>query len=195
MGGYGTGRWGWHDTKQTVDSSLSISITHFREALSRLADGGTVYYGCYGSIAWSRGGRPSGSMGYMVEPAMPYPAIRLHYTTTHRDGTKTDSNYTVEVAPTCPNYGGRRWWWICPLVKNGRPCNRRVGKLYCPGNAIYFGCRHCYELTYTSCQESHKYDSLFNNLAASVAKDHPHMQGLTGRDVERLLFRSTRQRK
>jgi hypothetical protein len=49
-----------------------------------------------------------------------------------------------------------RWWFVCPLVVNGRPCNRRVGKLYLPGASRYFGCRHCYDLTYTSCQEHDK---------------------------------------
>ncbi len=40
------------------------------------------------------------------------------------------------------------------------PCERRVGKLWLPPGAIYFGCRHCYGLTYRSCQESHKRDRM-----------------------------------
>jgi hypothetical protein len=31
-----------------------------------------------------------------------------------------------------------------------------VGKLYLPPPARYFGCRHCHDLTYTSCQEHDK---------------------------------------
>jgi len=31
-----------------------------------------------------------------------------------------------------------------------------VGKLYLPPGGKYFGCRHCYNLTYKSCQESDK---------------------------------------
>jgi hypothetical protein len=45
-----------------------------------------------------------------------------------------------------------RWSFICPLIVNGRPCGRRVGKLYLPPSARYFGCRHCHGLTYTSAQ-------------------------------------------
>jgi hypothetical protein len=42
------------------------------------------------------------------------------------------------------------------LVVSGSPCYRRVGKLYLPPGGRYFGCRHCYDLTYTSCQEHDK---------------------------------------
>ncbi len=58
-------------------------------------------------------------------------------------------------------FGGRRWWWICPLTKHGPPGGRRVGKLYLPPDGPAFGCRQCYEVTYTSYQESHKYDRLW----------------------------------
>jgi hypothetical protein len=62
----------------------------------------------------------------------------------------------VRIATTRPRFGGLRWWFICPLIVNGRRCNRRVGKLYLPPAARYFGCRHCHDLTYTSCQEHDK---------------------------------------
>jgi hypothetical protein len=31
-----------------------------------------------------------------------------------------------------------------------------VGKLYLPPHCRYFGCRHCHDLTYTSCQQHDK---------------------------------------
>jgi hypothetical protein len=43
--------------------------------------------------------------------------------------------------------------------------------LYLPPRARYFGCRHCHDLTYTSCQESHKYDGVYRRLAASTGYD------------------------
>jgi hypothetical protein len=46
-----------------------------------------------------------------------------------------------------------------------------VGKLYLPPGGRYFGCRHCYNLTYTSCQESRKYDSAFRFLANDTGYD------------------------
>ncbi|MCA9947859.1 MAG: hypothetical protein KC449_30465, partial [Anaerolineales bacterium] len=52
------------------------------------------------------------------------------------------------------NFGGHRYWFICPLTANGRYCGRRVGKLYLAPGSRYFACRHCQNLTYRSSQES-----------------------------------------
>ena len=50
-----------------------------------------------------------------------------------------------------PQRDGTRWWFLCPFVRNGRPCGRRVQKLYLlPPDARQFGCRHRYDLTYDS---------------------------------------------
>ena len=63
-------------------------------------------------------------------------------------------NYIVRLTTTPLPWGGRKWWFVCPLTKHDVPCRRRVGKLYLLGR--YFACRHCHELTYQSCQESHR---------------------------------------
>jgi hypothetical protein len=47
---------------------------------------------------------------------------------------------------TSCNYGGQRTWFLCPR------CWQRVAVLY--GAGKYFWCRHCYDLTYSSQQES-----------------------------------------
>ncbi len=57
------------------------------------------------------------------------------------------------------------------MVIEGRPCGRRVGKLYLPSGGRYYGCRHCYRLTYTSCQESRKCESAFRMLARETGRD------------------------
>ena len=46
------------------------------------------------------------------------------------------------------------------LLVSGGACNRRVDKRYLPPCARYFGCQHCHKLTYTSCEDSRKFDSL-----------------------------------
>ena len=51
----------------------------------------------------------------------------------------------------CP-FGGARPWFRCPLVVGGEPCGRRVRILYRPWGARYFGCRHCYGLSYRTRQ-------------------------------------------
>lgn len=52
----------------------------------------------------------------------------------------------LSFTTTVPHLGGLRYWFICPY------CNRRVGTLYRPRFAVYFKCRHCYNLTYKSTQ-------------------------------------------
>jgi hypothetical protein len=71
--------------------------------------------------------------------------LRLHY---RANGEAVD--YKVQLVTTKPNYGGRRWWFICPIVR------RDGGKLYLPPGSKYFGSREAYGLTYTSRQESGK---------------------------------------
>lgn len=74
--------------------------------------------------------------------------LTLSYTQTDHDGNKENLDYQVRLTTTPCNFGGYRYWFICPLSKNGITCNKRVGVLYLGDK--YFGCRHCYDLTYDS---------------------------------------------
>jgi hypothetical protein len=65
-------------------------------------------------------------------------------------------DYKVALVTTPCNYGGVRYWFICPLSVNGRSCNRRVAILYLPPGESYYGCRHCHNLTYRSRKEHSK---------------------------------------
>jgi hypothetical protein len=53
---------------------------------------------------------------------------------------------------------------LCPAVKDGVYCGGRVTKLFLPPGSAVFGYRDCYDLTYQSCQESHKYDKVFGHI-------------------------------
>jgi hypothetical protein len=44
----------------------------------------------------------------------------------------------VSLCSTVPHYGGRRWWFICPIKKI------RVAKLYLPPGARTFASRQAY---------------------------------------------------
>jgi hypothetical protein len=68
----------------------------------------------------------------------------------------TDRSCKVHFVTTPCNYGGIRYWFLCPLIKNGVLCGRRVARLYLPFGANYFGCRHCCDLTYRLRQANHK---------------------------------------
>lgn len=48
--------------------------------------------------------------------------------------------------------GGAPTWFRCPCIVNGRPCYRRVGKLFSAGR--YFLCRHCQNVAYASQSET-----------------------------------------
>lgn len=109
---------------------------------------------CSGGIRWTNGYGHENSIGFSVSGEnLGTPQERKHlnlqYTHTNRESDeKEDVNYRVELVTTYCHYGGKRYWFICPLTKNGYYCGRRVGTLYNLGK--YFGCRHCGNLTYAT---------------------------------------------
>lgn len=74
--------------------------------------------------------------------------VNFSYTYTGFGDEKIEMDYTSRLIKTPCHFGGYRYWFECPLLKDGIHCKRRVGVLYLSGN--YFGCRHCHELTYAS---------------------------------------------
>lgn len=75
--------------------------------------------------------------------------IRLRYThTDSRSDKKEALDYRIRLTTTPCRYGGVRYWFICPLFKNGQRCGKRVGVLYQIGK--YFGCRYCGNIAYAS---------------------------------------------
>ena len=74
-------------------------------------------------------------------------------------------------------------WFVCPLVG----CGRRVGKLYLPPGGRYYGCRHCYRLTYESAQE---HDPRVSRLANDPLALYAAMRGAmddAGDDTQRSI--------
>ncbi len=162
MGGMGSGRRWFLDSKLTVEDCLTLNINKLmRDKFISL------HFYRSGSLTWRRvsTGEETGSVGYSAEPLDGDEILlRLNFSIT-REGEKNGYNQRIILSPTVPNYGGKRWWFICSLYKSGVPCNRRVATLHVPPGGIYFGCRTCYDLTYTSCQDSHKFDRIFAQLA------------------------------
>ena len=143
------GRWSYSD-RQTVEDCKSLSTMFLNKHC--YFDGGVRWGGC----KWSPNGKYTESIGFTVSTIEGEEYIRFQYTQTDRHtNDKTDLDYKVRLTWTPCHFGGRRWWFICPLVVNGQACNKRVGVLYF-SSGKYFGCRHCNNLTYESCKESHK---------------------------------------
>lgn len=100
-----------------------------------------------GDITWSRNDEKRGSIGIQTYLSENEKYIRFIYTQTNRDtGDTQDFDYNVQLATTPCNYGGVRYWFVCPLSTHGVYCGRQVGVLYKSGD--YFGCRHCHNLSY-----------------------------------------------
>jgi hypothetical protein len=160
MGGPGSGNWWrWQGKKDTVEDSLVVGMKELRKRL---------FAGATGSITWIRTSGGKSSIGYYVTGCTDRPTVHLHYR--WLDKENVDIPVRLEAMPT--QFGGRRWWFICPLIARGIACNRRAGKLYLPAGAKYFGCRECHDLTYRSSQEAHQTERVFRRLGfdAEVAK-------------------------
>lgn len=150
MGGYGSTRWGSHSKATTVEECRTIDV-------SRWVREGVIALDTWrmGGWAWTNSytGEQTASIGYEVDTRGRPPWARLFYTVTPWGREPEKYDYKILLATTHPNYGGLRWWFVCPLTKGGRACYRRCGKLYLPPGGRYYGCRQCYELTYESAQE------------------------------------------
>ncbi|MBY0231036.1 MAG: hypothetical protein K2W96_17255 [Gemmataceae bacterium] len=168
MGGSGSGNHWNHDTaRTTVEACLTIDANRWtREGILKAGARDS------GSWRWTWTSGRSSTIGYEARTDdTASPCVRLCYTS-KRDGKEIGSeDYFVGLTTTRPNYGGLRWWFVCPLVVRGVPCERRAAKLHLPPRARYFGCRQCHGLTYTSCQESPKDDALCRMLARSMGTD------------------------
>jgi hypothetical protein len=111
-----------------------------------------------GSWSWSYRDGKENRISFEVDTLdLASPFVRLSYTSTRARTEERESlDYAVELTTTQPRYGGLRWWFVCPLVVRGCPCERRVGKLYLRPGGRYFGCRICHDLTYHSAQTHDK---------------------------------------
>jgi hypothetical protein len=171
MGGPGSGdhyHWWRGAKKEVVEDCRSLDANRWMRE-------GILTAGIRRTGGWNRYRDASreqveSSIGYEVDTTGPLPWVRLFYTIT-RTGEKLD--YRIRLATTRPRFGGLRWWFICPLIVNGRACEGRAAKLYLPPGGRYFGCRACHRLTYRSVQEHDPRVSAFRRnpelLAAMMA--------------------------
>jgi hypothetical protein len=176
MGGPGSGNfyhW-WRPTKKTlVEDCLSLDANRWmREGILKAGVHQSGYW------RWTYGSGGSFRVDYDVMTLDPARyTMRLHYTWQWTATGQVDSaDYAVNLTTTRPRFGGVRWWFRCPLLVNGRGCYRRVGKLYLPPRARYFGCRECHGLTYRSTQEHDK--------RVDVYRRHPELLDAMLKDPE-----------
>jgi len=155
------GRWPYSN-RRTVEKSKAITTKFLKK--NNYFTGGTQR----GEITWSFNGEKTGSIGIIVSTGKGSEYIRFQYVQIDQETKEaTRMGYKVQLTSTqTPASHNIKWWFICPQVVNGHACGKRVGSLYLEEK--HFGCRHCYNLTYTSSQESHKFDRLFWDIGFTI---------------------------
>jgi hypothetical protein len=172
MGGQGSTRWGWHHKRRVVESCLVLDVGRLIKhiipgmILERQVD-------WEGQIVWNDAysAHQIASIGYSIHWRRALPDLVLQYRLSQSRQIKDNlevPSYQIRMVKTRPHYGGFRWWFTCPLIVNDCPCQRRVGKLYLPPGGQFFGCRHCYQLTYSSTQKAHSLDRRTDSLGQTL---------------------------
>jgi hypothetical protein len=93
---------------------------------------------------------------YTIDTRNPELRVQFDY-----GGTRMEQ--IIPLVSTRPNYGGIRWWYLCPQ------CNQRVATLHKPYELHGFFCRRCHDLTYESSQRSGtKTERYFQSVARSL---------------------------
>ena len=108
--------------------------------------GGLLTPGKSLSWQWSRNGETTATINLQVEADRVF-LIYSNRNRHHNSGEWEPMNYAVWLDRTpCP-FGGRRVWWLCPVLG----CGRRVAVLH--GGRV-FACRQCNGLAYRSQRET-----------------------------------------
>jgi hypothetical protein len=138
MGGLGSGRRPRSDADGFVESHLRIDVRRWqREGLLEQKQ------------SFSRCWRKNEAVAdFTVNVEVRGDVVVLTYEIRHPDRPRGQQwepiQLRVGLTFTPCNYGGQRPWFLCPMAE----CGRRVLILYLDG--LYFGCRRCHSLVYTS---------------------------------------------
>jgi hypothetical protein len=103
------GRYYWNK-KNTVEDYRSVSISFLKryDYFCGYRSGRIVWKNCYDE--------EKGSIGIAVSTTDSEKYARFYYTVTDRSsGEETDYDYKVNLTTTPCNFGGVRYWFICPL--------------------------------------------------------------------------------
>ena len=144
MGGFGSTRWNWSSTKDTVEANPSLDI-------DRLNRAGCLRPGYRGGWKWTRDGEPVAWLRFWRDGDR----LVLSYRVRPHGGEWRDVEQPTTIVGMPCRFGGTRPYFVCPGMINGIDCCRWVTKLY--GAGRYFLCRHCYRLAYAS-QREDRYD-------------------------------------
>jgi hypothetical protein len=150
MGSFASGRCATHET---VEDALRLDLAQpaVRKALERRVSSD-------GTWTWSCGGSNIAAVGFRW--ARFSSRLYLRYACNGRAITQT-----IALERSTPNFGGQRWWFICPV--NGQ----RVRALYLPSGATRWASRVAHDLRYESQRTSGPFTRLVRQLRRDGARE------------------------
>ncbi|OWK44245.1 hypothetical protein FRUB_02177 [Fimbriiglobus ruber] len=162
MGGMGSGKRFGRSKKALAEDCWDIDTTDFGRR--GLLAPGTHQSGELTRTRTALLGRAlSSTIEYTIDLRDPDGAsVELRYRLVLADESHV---YRVRLVSTDCAFGGVRWWFLCPLVRDGKPCRQRVRVLYLRGR--YYGCRACHRLTYASTQNSDRRVSAYRKAGGN----------------------------
>jgi len=146
----------YYHRKPTAEASCDLTIFRLRK-WGMLSSGQTT-----AKTSWTSSMTGKTTTVSLLVDVTNEPFVILMYTLTDRDGNKTKYNPTVELTTTPCNFGGKRYWFLCPI------CYSRVGALYLPRGDVHFACRDCNDITYDSRSRSSM--ALFGHTSRQIDK-------------------------
>ena len=142
MGNYNSGRWGG---RPLVEDGRTIDLMYMVRC-GQIEDGSAGS----GSLIWSITDHMIDAVNYTYDlrnPEAAYLRLAFIWTPTDREARRVVQRIALTHTPQ--NYGGRRWWALCP--KSGQ----RVGKLHRPPGCCKFASREAWGLGYRSQRIAH----------------------------------------
>jgi hypothetical protein len=147
MGGWGSGRQGG---RVTIEGCASCRLA--------IKDLGPLLRAPSGAAAWMHY-RQDGEhlLTVRIEARPGHGCLRLRHPSRGLEHTE-DMDYAVGLTSTAVGFGGRRWWFACPLS------GRRCAVLYLPRGGRRFGSAKGYGLAY-GVTRMEEHDRLWRRMA------------------------------
>ena len=139
MGGFGSGRPSGTGLGK-VESCRSIDVNKLNKA-------GILQPGYVQGWQWKSDGKQVAQINMRAEVGW----LHLSYRVRIAGGAWECIEEPIRIIRLPCSYGGSRPYFLCPRVRKGITCNRRVVKLH--GATRYFLCRHCSHIAYASQSE------------------------------------------
>lgn len=126
MGGRNGGR---PATRPQLDGGLKLDLYRLKRQGWLVPDGSTS-----GTLTWRnvRTGEEISAIGFAITADAESGSARLTYTTTLHSGERIASDYTIDLVSTPQPFGGRRWWFLCPVT------SAKAAMLYMPAGQTRF---------------------------------------------------------